>query len=103
MFVSEALNDRVRQINDAFPKCIAADKILSKLRKEKRAATDTEQRVVDEAERLFFSASRSTPTAARSVLKARPEDAPSPRPFLPPPPDSIEPLGVRRRHAPKSR
>eukprot|EP00941_MAST-03F_sp_MAST-3F-sp1_P001156 g1156.t1 len=52
VFVSNNPSERVRQIHDALPKCIAADKILSKLRKEKRDATPEEQIIVDEAEEL---------------------------------------------------
>jgi acyl-CoA dehydrogenase len=52
VFVSSDPSDRVRQINDALPKCIAADKILSVCRKQKRNPTAEEQLALDEAEAM---------------------------------------------------
>lgn len=52
VFISENPLDRVSQINEAFSKCIEGDKILSKLRKEKRDATVEEQAKLDVAEKF---------------------------------------------------
>ena len=53
VFVSELSTDRVREIDTAFPICIEADKILSKMRKAKRKEpTEQEKHVLDRAEEL---------------------------------------------------
>ena len=53
VFVSENKEDRIRQINDALPVCIQADKILARMRKEKRKEpTQGEREVIDKAEAM---------------------------------------------------
>ena len=50
LFLSQDPNDRVNLIHKTLPKVIAADKLMTKIRKEKRQATPDEQKVIDEAE-----------------------------------------------------
>ena len=51
LFISQNVTDnRTSLIVQTLPKAIAADAILTKLRKEKRQPTAEEQKVIDEAE-----------------------------------------------------
>ncbi|TMW56095.1 hypothetical protein Poli38472_008743 [Pythium oligandrum] len=50
VFVSSKPTDRVHLINATLGKAVEADKILAKLRKEKRNATTEEQKLIDEVE-----------------------------------------------------
>lgn len=50
LYVSKDQSDRVSLLVNTLPKAIAADEILTKLRKEKRQATAAEQQLIDEVE-----------------------------------------------------
>ena len=50
LFLSQDPNDRVNLIHKTLPKAIAADLLMTKIRKEKRQATPAEQKIIDEAE-----------------------------------------------------
>ena len=52
VFISKDPEDRINQINAALPVCLAADEVLRKLRREKRAPTPEEEKLVNEAEEL---------------------------------------------------
>ena len=48
IFISSNPNDRIRKLNDIFPKSVEADKIIAAAKKAKRALTAQEQALVDE-------------------------------------------------------
>lgn len=50
MYLPKDIKERTALILHAFPKCIEADKLLSRLKKEKRQPTSIEKAVIDEAE-----------------------------------------------------
>ena len=50
LFLSQDPNDRVNLIHKTLPKVIAADMLMTKIRKEKRQATPEEKKIIDEAE-----------------------------------------------------
>jgi len=50
LYLPTDMTERVALINATIGKAVAADKIMAKLRKEKRAATGAEQAIIDEAE-----------------------------------------------------
>ncbi|KAJ0400481.1 hypothetical protein ATCC90586_003953 [Pythium insidiosum] len=50
VFVSKDPKDRVAMLNATLAKAVEADKVLAKLRKEKRNATAEEQKLIDEVE-----------------------------------------------------
>jgi hypothetical protein len=50
LFVSQDANDRIAMLCKTLPKAVEADKILTKLRKEKREATAAEKMLIDEVE-----------------------------------------------------
>jgi len=52
VFVSDNADDRVAMINATLPKAEKADKILSKIKKEKRQPTAEESKIIDEVEAL---------------------------------------------------
>ena len=52
LYFSQDPNDRVSMLNATLPQALAADKILTQLRKEKRVANEEEKVIIDTAEAL---------------------------------------------------